>query len=335
MGTLYIDRKDLTVKLDGNTLAFYLDGTREGSVPVNPLKRVVIVGSVSIETPVIHRLVDNGASILFLSGRRARFRGMVTGGLHKNGLLRRTQYEKSLSLFGLEYARELVQRKVSGQCALLEEAAAARPDLRSSLIPAAAVLHSVMDKLDGLCLAVPPPQGDESPPAPEHMLGTLTGLEGGASAAYFGAFSRLFPPSLNFRNRNRRPPRDPVNALLSLTYTLLHYEVLREIEMIGMDPYIGFLHQFEYGRASLACDLVEIFRPDADRFVWQLFRTEEFSARDFTFGEEGHGCYLKKGGRKRFYTLYEEWAREGRAGITDQTRQLARRIMDGEDPLPD
>lgn len=335
MGTLYIDRKDLTVKLDGNTLAFYLNGSREGSVPINPLKRVVVVGSLSIETPVIHRLVDHQVSILFLSGRRARFCGSITGGLHKNGLLRRSQYEKSLSLFGLEYARELVQRKVSGQCGLLEEAAEVRFDLRSSLIPATATLRSVIAKLEDLSLTVSAPEGEESLPPSEHVLGTLTGLEGGASAAYFGAFTRVFPPALNFRNRNRRPPRDPVNALLSLTYTLLHYEVVREVEVTGMDPYIGFLHQFEYGRESLACDLVEIFRPDADRFVWGLFRTEEFSARDFAFGDGGSGCYLKKGGRKRFYALYEEWAQDIRPGIIDQTRQLARRIMDGEDPLPD
>jgi CRISPR-associated protein Cas1 len=116
---------------------------------------------------------------------------------------------------------------------------------------------------------------------------------------------------------------------------MLHYEAVSAIEAIGLDPIIGFLHQFEYGRESLACDLVEIHRPKVDEFVWELFRERSFTVRDFTYEKERRGCYLKKESRKRFYPLYEIWAKDLRHHLADAVRSLARRIMDGENPLPE
>lgn len=317
MGTLYIDRKDLHVKLDGNALAFYAGGDREGVVPINPLKRVVVVGSVSFETPVLHRLADENVSVVFLSGKRLRFRGMFHGRLHNNGLLRLKQYEKSLSGFGSGFAADIVSRKIAKQREMLLEVKRERPDLGIGLTTAADTLGSIVELL-----------GRETEPAER-----LRGLEGGAAASYFAAYVTMFAGSLKFERRNRRPPEDPVNAMLSLCYTMLHYEMVREIEVIGLDPTIGFYHEFEYGRESLACDLVESYRPDVDRFVYEIFRTRKFTARDFAVDDERPGCYLKKGSRKRFYPLYEEWAGEMRPLWVEEVRSLARRIMDGQDPV--
>jgi CRISPR-associated protein Cas1 len=168
---------------------------------------------------------------------------------------------------------------------------------------------------------------------PEMPVETIRGMEGGASAAYFAAYTKLFADSLDFKGRNRRPPEDPVNALLSLCYTLVHFEMVREIETIGLDPTIGFYHQFDYGRESLACDLVENYRPAVDKFVYELFRDREFTARDFATDDERPGCYLKKQRRKDFYPLYEQWANEMRSLWREEVRNLARRIMDGQDTL--
>ena len=107
--------------------------------------------------------------------------------------------------------------------------------------------------------------------------------------------------------------------------------MVREIEVIGLDPTIGFYHQFEYGRESLACDLVEIYRPEVDRFVWGIFREREFTERDFSYDNERPGCYLKKGGKQRFYPLYEEWAKEMRPQFVETVRNLARKIMNGQE----
>ena len=297
MGTLYIDRKDLHIRLDGNAIAFYSNGQREGIVPINPLKRVVIVGSLSIETQVLRKLADENISVVFLSGKRLRFSGMLHGRLHNNGILRVKQYEKSLSEFSAEFSKELVIRKITAQLQLLEYAAQTRHDLRLALTGGIKTLQGVLNTMKN----------------PDMPVETIRGMEGGASAAYFAAFTKLFAASLDFKGRNRRPPEDPVNAMLSLCYTLVHFEMVREIETIGLDPTIGFYHQFDYGRESLACDLVENYRPAVDRFVYELFRDREFTARDFATDDERPGCYLKKQRRKDFYPLYEQWANEMRS----------------------
>lgn len=315
MGTLYIDRKELHIKLDGQALAFYSNGSREGIVPINPLKRVVMVGNISIETSVLHRLSEERISVLFLSGKRLRFCGMLHGRLHNNGILRVKQYEKSLSPVSLEIAVDIVKRKVEGQKVFLLNVRESRSDLRFPMTNAAGVLEKILGTLN----------------TQDIEMETLRGLEGGASATYFQAYTKMFPESLKFKKRNRRPPQDPVNAMLSLCYTLLHYEMVREIEVIGLDPTIGFYHQFDYGRESLACDLVELYRTDVDRFVWGLFRERTFTARDFAQEDERPGCYLKKGSRKRFYPPYEEWAKGIRPQLVNEVRKLAARIMDGQD----
>jgi len=315
MGTLYIDRKELHIRLDGQALAFYRDGEREGLVPISPLKRVIVIGNVSIETPVLHKLSNENVSVIFLSGKRLRFCGMLHGRLHNNGILRVKQYEKSLSLFSMEIASDIVKRKVAGQSEFLMDARESRPDLRFPMTNASRTLEKIIETLRTQTVE----------------MQTLRGLEGGASTTYFQAFTNMFPDSLQFKKRNRRPPEDPVNAMLSLCYTLLHYEIVREIEVIGLDPTIGFYHQFDYGRESLACDLVELFRVDVDRFVWELFRERIFTVRDFAHGDERPGCYLKKESRKRFYPLYEEWAKSIRPKLVNEVRTLSVRIMDGQD----
>lgn len=315
MGTLYIDRKDCHIKIDGNALAVYVNGQREGIIPLEPLKRVVFVGNMTVETSIMKRFTELGISAIFLSGRSLRFSGMIKGRLHNNGLLRLRQYEKVISDFARKYAQEIVTRKIETQMSLLNDALAIRHDLRLEITTASATLKKIHDRLD----------------SEPFDIESLKGLEGSASAAYFGAYTGLFPRSLNFHKRTRRPPLDPVNAMLSLCYTLLHFELLREIEVIGLDPTIGFYHQFEYGRESLACDLVELFRTDADRFVWNVFREKIFVADDFSKNNENGGYYLKKSKRKEFYPLYEQWAKSKRQTFTEEVRSLARRLNDEKD----
>jgi CRISP-associated protein Cas1 len=315
MGTLYIDRKDMLVRLDGNALAFYASGKREGVVPVAPLKRVVVVGNVTLETPVLHRLADENVSVVFLSGKRLKFRGMLHGRLHNNGLLRVKQYEKSLSGFSIDVAKELVKRKLVRQADFLGEVKEARPELGHRLAAAIQTLLGIIETVESNAI----------------VMDSLRGLEGGAGASYFSALVTLFPPSLKFEKRTRRPPNDPVNGMLSLCYTMLHFEMVREIEAAGLDPTVGFYHAFEYGRESLACDLVEPYRPDVDRFVYDSFRTRQLTGRDFSEDDERPGCYLRKGSRRKFYPLYEEWAKEMRPLWAGEVRAIARRILDGQD----
>jgi len=337
MGTLFIDKKDVVIKLDGGSIAFYGNGKREGMVPIAPLRRVIVVGNVTIESSVLTRLADEGVDVIFLSGRKTKYYGRLAGRLHNNALLRVKQYEKSLlsnsNLFPMLFSCEIVERKVSGQINFLKDGVRKRPDLRSSFTSAIDTLDKIKDNVSTLKKELP---FQNNRPHKDIKL-LLMGYEGSAANAYFSAYITLFPDSLNFKNRNRRPPLDPVNSMLSLCYTLLHYNVVRELEMIGLDPFIGFYHEFEYGRESLACDLVELYRVEVDKFVWQIFRDRKFTERDFSYDELRPGCYMKKGARQRFYFLHEEWAKQIRPELTEEVRLLANKISggasDGEDSL--
>ncbi len=317
MGTLYVDRKNIHVTVDGNALAFYSDGKREGIVPLEPIKRVIFVGHMTIETSVIKKFTDMGISAIFLSGRGLRYSGSISGRIHNNGLLRLKQYEKALSDFAREYAQGIVIRKIISQQRFLEFALSHRPDLRLEITEAVNRLNEILKKLKSEVFSIE----------------SLQGLEGSASAFYFSAYTNLFAKSLEFQKRTRRPPLDPVNSILSLCYTLVHFEIVREIEVIGLDPTIGFYHQFEYGRESLACDLVEVFRPEVDLFVWNTFRERHLECDDFFRDPGSGGCYLKKSKRKLFYPLYEEWAKGMRQNFVKEVRNLCRRINDEKDTL--
>lgn len=325
MGTLYIDRKDVHIRLDGNVLAFYAENKREGMVPITPLKRVVVIGNIDFETRALNKLADMNVTVIFLSGRRLQFHGMLHGRLHNNGFLRLKQYEKAFSGFPNEFSLDLVHRKIKSQSSLLNEALQVRPDLRSSITNADTTLNGIAN----IIIEIKSNLEKHNIKVTEGFLDSIRGYEGSAASAYFSAYTTIFPESLHFKHRNKRPPRDPVNAMLSLCYTMIHYESVREIETIGLDPTIGFYHQFKYGRESLACDIVELIRPDVDRFVWSLFREKEFTARDFAYETERSGCYLKKPGRQKFYPVYENWAKGIRQMIVEEVRKLAYNISDG------
>ncbi|MBF0520250.1 MAG: CRISPR-associated endonuclease Cas1 [Nitrospirae bacterium] len=333
MGTLYVDKKGIHIKEDGNALAFYANGNREGIVPVKPLNRVVIVGSVTIESSALHKLAQEGITVVFLSGRSLRVNGIFHGSLHNNGILRVKQYEKSVTGFSKVISLEIIKKKVESQCGLLKDAINERPDKRLQLFNAIKVIESISEKITILS-EIGTGDWTHSNDAQDCFQklpdkAAIMGLEGGAASTYFQAYTELFASSLNFSKRTKRPPEDPVNAMLSLCYTILHYEMVREIEVIGLDPFIGFYHTFEYGRESLACDLIELFRASVDKFVWYLFREREFTIRDFFQDGTKPGCYLKKECRKKFYPIYEEWAKEMRPKYIETVRELARRITDG------
>lgn len=316
---MYLDRKGAELRLDGGALAVYVNGERDGSIPLAPVDRVVVIGRQTIETAVLHRLAEQGVAVVFLSGRTQAFRGRLAGRLHNHARLRLAQYAARQGALAHRLATEWITAKLDEQAALLREAAAARLDQRAVLLRAAEIIGDTRAKAAG--------------------AGTserLRGLEGGAASAYFGALPSVFPPSLGFEGRERRPPRDPVNALLSLTYTLAHWEWVRECELIGLDPLVGFYHEVEYSRESLACDLLEPFRPVVDRWVWGLFRDRRFESRDFASDQDRPGCSLKKSARGRFYAAYEEWIAPRRSRMRDVVEALARRILsDGEDALPE
>lgn len=131
----------------------------------------------------------------------------------------------------------------------------------------------------------------------------------------------MLPPALGFTGRNRRPPRDPANAVLSLAYTLLHFEAVRAGHAAGLDPYIGFYHRPSFARASLASDLIEPLRPWLDQHLWRLFAERVLRPEHFTL--DRGACLLGKAGRERFYPCYETLIRPARRALRRSARHLA------------
>ena len=188
MGTLYIDRKGIHVKLDGNALAFYANNEREGMVPITPLKRVIVIGTITVETSALNRLADENITVIFLSGRRMRFHGMLHGRLHNNGFLRVKQYEKSLSDFATTFSREIVARKVNTQQNFLKDTLPQRPDLRFPLTTAITTLSKISGSLNSIKECDYKQETINFKP-PEGLLDSLRGFEGSAAAAYFSAYT--------------------------------------------------------------------------------------------------------------------------------------------------
>lgn len=312
MGSLIIDKDDLEIRVEGKALVFYENGIRQGSSPLQPIDRVIIIGNKKIETSVLTILAANNISTIFLSGRRLSFKGILHGRLHNNGHLRIQQYKKSLEPFSLTISKEIVETKLRNQLDLLRELKELNSkyafEMQNSIFSLEKIMRHVSEQVS---------------------IESLMGIEGSAANVYFKTYALAFPESLRFRGRMRRPPGDPVNALLSLGYTMLHFEMVREIELIGLDLTIGFYHKFEYGRESLACDLIEEFRPAMDKFVFNAFKNRIFREDDFTYFHDNERpcCYLKKSKRKDYFKLYEEWVRLIRSKMTAKVQELSRRIL--------
>ena len=310
MTTLFLDRKDLSLRLDARRLVIDEPGQKPRAVPLTLLERVVIQGRIGLDSALLGALGEQGVSVLLLSGRHSRRRGLMLGSGHADARRRLAQYDLTSKMeLRLGWSRELVSGKLRAQRRLLDDALHTRADLRKALTDGMAQIDSARA---GIASAAD--------------LNVLRGLEGAAAAGYFGAFTRLFPGQLNFTGRNRRPPRDPVNACLSLGYTLLHVEAVRACHGAGLDPLLGFFHDPAYGRESLACDLIEPLRARLDRWVWALFRSRDLRKEHFT--EDKGACLLQKTGRRVFFAGYETEAPSLRRYLRRTSYRLARALSE-------
>lgn len=309
MATLYLTEQRSIVKKDGDTLVVHIPadqkkGTekRKVRVPLIKVDQVVVQGDSTVTTPALLALLEQRADVCFCS-YHGQFRGRLAPGLSKNSLIRLQQHrwhddaERSLAL-----ARLFVQGKLANQRTLLLRTNRKRAD--PAVAKAAGDIKGVLNQ----ALAVQRAEDetiDPRRPQAGTAWGTLLGLEGAAAAFYFDAFQRLLKQDLGFRGRKKRPPTDPVNALLSYGYTLLMNKVASAVQLVGLDPHVGFLHSSQYGKPALALDLMEEFRPViVDSVVLTLVNNHILQADDF---RQEFGVYwLKDGARKTFLVKFEE-----------------------------
>jgi CRISPR-associated protein Cas1 len=311
MSTLYLDRKELSLEAQGGTLVVRRGGVHVRTVPLALVERVVVRGRVQLDTGVLARLGEAGVGFVALTGRRTRFGAMLVGRPHGDVRLRLAQYQAYLDAEArARWARRVVAGKIVGARRTLQGLLRERPDRRAPLRRALDRLDEALDRL-----------------RVERALTveSLMGIEGAAAAAYFRGLAAVFPAALGFHGRNRRPPRDPVNAVLSLAYTLLHAEAVQAVHAVGLDPMLGFLHEPSHGRESAAADLVELFRGRVDRWAWGLFRDRVLRAEHFR--EDGEAVLLGKAGRRKFYMRYERAAPLWRRGMRRVLRATVRTLQ--------
>ena len=314
MSSLYVDRRDVHLQHDAGAIAFYENGQRSATVPLAPLTRVILRGKVTLEAGLLGHLGEQGVGLLFLSGRQGR-PSLLLGRAHNDASRRVAHTRQSLDAgFCLRYARQLIHGKIEHQVQWFEELRSHCPQARYPLTQALRQLREQQGRL-----------------AQAAQLESLRGLEGAAAASYFAGLRAVVPASLGFNERNRRPPRDPFNALLSLTYTLVMAETAMALHTAGYDPCIGYYHQLSHARESLACDLLEPLRPLADRLCLRLVAQQTLTAEHFSTTDGG--CLLGKAGRARYYAAYEENATPLRRAIAAEVKTLAR-LVSPELPEP-
>ncbi len=293
LNTLYITRPDCYLHKERETVVIRQGDEKLGQFPMLALQNILCFGQVSVSPAFMAACVEVGVGLTFFT-EFGKFQAQVMGMPKGNVLLRRTQYRwadddaKSVSV-----ARLMIAAKV-GNCraVLMREQ---RNHGENKVLANAA--HHLATLLENIRHAQSVPQ--------------LMGLEGEAASTYFGVFSSLLRASgFDFSGRVRRPPADPVNALLSFAYVLLASECASALAGVGLDPYVGFLHQDRPGRKSLALDLMEELRaPLADRFVLTLINRGQMKPNDFVTEASG-AVRLKDDARKAFLTAYQERKKE-------------------------
>ncbi len=289
---LYVTEPGSRVGKRSEHLVVSKDGRDIVKVPMHAVRQVVVFGNVQVSTQALQTLLENDIPVAYLTGH-GKFVGAFSPPPAKNVGLREAQYRKFTDpAEGLILAKAVVRAKLSNQRALLMRSLRGDGD-RGSDEPAAQGLAYAMAKLDDADSA-----------------NAVFGLEGQGAALYFGEFGRFLKASspgrsFDFSVRNRRPPRDPVNALLSFAYALLTKDCFAAACTVGFDPYRGFFHVNRHGKPSLALDLMEEFRPViADSVVLTLINNEMLTPADFVTWRDA--CQLTDSGRRTFFNAYEQ-----------------------------
>lgn len=286
--TLYLQTQGAYLNLDHDTLRISIDGQNKKSIPLHHVSQLCLFGNIGISPFLIHRCANDGKSIAWFT-ETGRFQARTEGKVSGNVLLRQAQHlihgneEKTLDL-----AMQFVYGKIYNSRMVLLRYKRDYPDLSLELI-CQALQNSLKEVYKAKNL--------------EH----LRGIEGNASADYFSSFPLIIRnPLFEFVDRNRRPPRDMTNALLSFVYALCTTECASALQGVGLDPQVGFLHTLRSGRASLALDLIEEFRSwFADRFVIGLINRKQINPKHFE-ERPGGAVLLSEEGRKVVLIAYQE-----------------------------
>lgn len=296
LNTLYVMTQGAYLHMEGETLVVEIERQKRLQVPLHHLGGVVIFGDIMVSPAALHRCADDGRGVVLLD-RRGQFKARLEGPLSGNILLRQAQH-RAATAQALELARGIVAGKLrNARQIVLRGARDSGNDADQE-----ALRHS------GRLLA-----GHIRRLPNEETLNGVRGVEGDGARVYFAAIRHLIRPDaravFSFERRSRRPPLDRFNALISFLYTLLVHDCRSAVESVGLDTQLGFLHAVRPGRPALALDLMEEFRPLADRLALTLINRGQLTEKDFEL-RPGGAVYLAENGRKTVLSAYQQRKQE-------------------------
>ncbi|MBS6646513.1 MAG: type I-C CRISPR-associated endonuclease Cas1 [Clostridiaceae bacterium] len=276
LNTLYVTSQDSYLSLDGENVVILEQEQELGRIPLHNLEAIVSFGYRGVSPALMGGCAKRNISLCFLTPQ-GKFLARVTGDIRGNVVLRKKQYEASNdSDIAMGVARNCIMGKVFNTRWILERATrdhGLQVDVEK-VKRASGFLQKSLANIEKCS-----------------DMEQLRGFEGEAASIYFGVFDQLIlqqKKDFVFSGRNKRPPMDNVNAMLSFVYTLLTNMIASSLETVGLDPYVGFMHTDRPGRVSLALDLIEELRPVlADRFVLTLINKKMITGKDFTRKEDG------------------------------------------------
>lgn len=294
LNTLYITSPDRYLSLDGENVVIQADSKEIGRVPLHNLERIMTFGYTGASPALMGKCAANGIELVFMSGS-GRFIARVEGEVNGNVLLRRQQYRYADDKAQcLEISRNFVTAKLFNSRWTIERTLRDHP------------MRIDTEKFD-ICSQQLKKSIENARNAND--IDSLRGIEGEAAQIYFSVFDDMIlqqKDDFAFTTRNKRPPKDNVNALLSFAYSLAASMCTSALEAVGLDPYVGFMHTDRPGRRSLALDLVEEIRsPLCDRFVLTVINKKIISADDLEKREDG-AVILTDNGRRAFITAWQK-----------------------------
>lgn len=312
----YVKKKDecIVVSKGTNTLL---------QIPVANLENVAVIGNVQITSQALQMLMTKGVDVNYFSFS-GRYLGHTASEASRNIFLRLAQYEIYYKAERrLEIARNIVDNKILNQMNIIQKFPFQNKEYG---------WQEDVEKMDLYRRTLPDKQTSNE----------ILGVEGICSNIYFGVFGKMFRCECQFRGRNRRPPKDPINVIISLGYTFLTKEVNNVLDAESFEMYLGFLHGIRYGRKSLALDIVEEFRqPVVDRLTIRLFNKRIIT--EFDFSEEEDRILLNEDGFRKFCREFERWMTDKsfsggemsfRSRIRVQAGNLKRAIQNNESYFP-
>ena len=298
LNTLYIQTQGAYLRLEQETLKVEIEKELKLQIPLHHLGGIFAFGNVLFSPFLIHKCAEDGRNLVWLS-QYGKFKARIASSTTGNVLLRKAQHqavdspEASLSI-----ARYIIAAKLQNTRSVVKRASReAKTEVDRDTLNQTAQIHQESLKNAETALD----------------LEQLRGIEGYAAKAYFSSFTQMVRQNRDafaLTKRTKRPPRDPINALLSFVYTLLVNDCISACEGVGLDPQLGFIHAIRPGKPSLALDLMEELRsPLADRLVLTLINQKQIKADDFT-ERPGGAIYLSETGRKTLLTSYQKRKQE-------------------------